>query len=129
MNFSRIVFVLVLVSACGPVPDVAEPKRVAVQIEPSIAAAAETTSPTVLSRVDPDFSGFPSGHIPVRRAKYLLHIDQAGLVVSVRPDPPGHPKVDAVLVETLSKWRFNPATRKGVPVPIDYTFTVKFNLD
>ena len=86
-----------------------------------------TAPPKLISKVAPDFSGFPGGHIPSEGGRYILVIDEGGLVTDARPAVPGHPRVDAAILAALRQWRFEPATRGGAAVGVEYPITINLN--
>jgi protein TonB len=88
-----------------------------------------TTPPKLVSKVAPDFSGFPGGHIPSEGGRYILVVDESGLVTDARPEVPGHPRVDAAILAALRQWRFEPATRGGAPVAVEYPITINLSPD
>ena len=88
----------------------------------------DVTAPTLLSHTEPEFSD------EARRAKLqgtaLLSIvvDQDGAVHDVRVVKPLGLGLDENAVSAVSKWTFQPAKRNGIPVPVESTIEVSFNL-
>lgn len=92
--------------------------------------AAETSAPglgfspprAVNQTVPPLPRWLPSG--PGREGKIQVVIDADGLVRDAKMIKGVHPAYDQILIAAVVKnWKFEPATRNGVPVP--YTLTVR----
>jgi hypothetical protein len=72
------------------------------------------TEPKVLEGVQPrPPSGAPAGYACVHAT-----IDVNGRAVDVEVVDTNHPLFAKAFVRALQQWRFQPATREGVPVPI-----------
>lgn len=56
-------------------------------------------------------------------------IDETGTVASTRVIKSAPMGLDDAAVEAVSKWRFEPATLRGQPVPVLFSLTVKFQLN
>jgi TonB family protein len=87
-----------------------------------------TTRPTPIFTPDPHFSEQAS------RAKYQgtvtlsITVDETGLVRNIRIVGPLGMGLDQKAVDTVSKWRFNPARRDGQPVAVEIAVEVDFHL-
>lgn len=84
--------------------------------------------PVPVFRPDPDWSQFPTGHIPGPGGVYSARVDVSGNVIGVTVDRPGHPKVDELVLEALRKWRFKPAMSHGRPIEATYRLTINIHL-
>ena len=86
------------------------------------------SAPRVISRTDPEFSE------PARRAKYqgtsvfMLIVDKTGEPRDIRVVQPLGAGLDRKAVETISKWRFDPAQKDGQPVDVEIAVEVDFHL-
>jgi TonB family protein len=88
----------------------------------------EVSAPTLLSKVEPEYSE------KARRAKL-----QGSVVLHLEIDENGEPKklrvvralglgLDEKAIEAVSKWRFRPGYKAGKPVPTAATLEVRFRL-
>jgi protein TonB len=89
---------------------------------------AEIVPPVAIERPSPDWSRFPGGHLPGPGGTYRLRIDERGTVTDVQVVRAGHPEVDAVILETLRRWRFQPATKDGEPVAVSWHMSVNIDV-
>jgi protein TonB len=48
-----------------------------------------------------------------------------GVVRDLRIVRSGGPKLDRIALETVKKWRYQPAALDGVPVPVPLAFTLR----
>jgi TonB family protein len=87
-----------------------------------------TSRPTPIFTPDPHFSEQAS------RAKYhgtvtlSITVDETGMVRNIRIVGPLGMGLDQKAVDTVSKWRFNPARRDGQPVAVEMAVEVDFHL-
>ncbi len=56
-------------------------------------------------------------------------IDTDGNVAKVKVLKGEHESLNKAAVEALKQWKYNPATLKGKPMPVNFTVTMKFKLD
>ncbi len=86
------------------------------------------TAPTVLYRVEPEFSE------EARKAKY-----QGTVILTIEVGEDGKARrfqvvrglglgLDEKAIEAVAQWRFRPALRSGQPVPAPATIEVNFRL-
>ena len=86
------------------------------------------SAPRVISQTDPEFSE------PARRAKYqgtsvfMLIVDKTGEPRDIRVLQPLGAGLDQKAVQTISKWRFDPAQKDGQPVDVEIAVEVDFHL-
>jgi TonB family protein len=86
------------------------------------------TAPRVISQGDPEFSD------EARRAKYqgitvlMLVVDKTGHVQNIRVAQPLGMGLDLRAVESVSTWRFDPASKNGEPVAVELAVEVDFHL-
>jgi|SRR5579863_7372763 len=94
----------------------------------SLAMTGTLTAPTVLYRIEPEFSE------EARKAKY-----QGTVVLTIEIGEDGKPRrfrilrslglgLDEKAIEAVSRWKFRPARRNGKPVPAPATVEVNFRL-
>jgi len=87
-----------------------------------------TTAPTVLTRVDPEYSE------EARKAKYggavvlSIVVDTDGRARNIRVVRSVGMGLDEKAVEAVGQWRFRPGTNKGVPVKVRAQVEVTFRL-
>jgi protein TonB len=84
--------------------------------------------PEPVFRPAPDWSQFPTGHIPGPGGVYSARVDVSGNVIGVTVVRPGHPRVDELVLEALRTWRFKPAMSDGRPIEATYHLTININL-
>jgi TonB family protein len=56
-------------------------------------------------------------------------IDTEGNVSKVKVLKGEHESLNKAAIEALEQWKYNPATLKGKPMPVNFTVTMKFKLD
>lgn len=63
-----------------------------------------------------------------RKAKVVLMVtvETDGSIGNIRLQKSKGADLDAVAIETVKTWRFKPATKNGVPVPVDILAEVNF---
>ena len=124
----RILLAAVLfVSACRAreeAPSAAPPPAPAAQSAPA-AAADVVVPPRAIESPAPDWSRRPGGRPPANGGDYELQIDASGAVTNVRVVRSGGPETDALVVETFRRWRFEPATRGGVPYAVRWQVSLR----
>jgi TonB family protein len=88
----------------------------------------EVTEPVPVYKPDPEYSEV------ARRARYQgsvvlqIVVDATGQVTDVRVIRPLGLGLDEKAVETVRTWKFKPALRNGVPVPVHVMVVVSFRL-
>ena len=89
---------------------------------------AEVTAPSLLMKVDPEYSE------EARQAKYsgvvLLSsvVDTNGKAQDIKVTKSLGMGLDEKAVEAVSKWTFRPGTRNGVPVNVRVQLQINFRL-
>jgi periplasmic protein TonB len=87
-----------------------------------------TTAPTVISRVDPEYSE------EARKAKYsgsvmlAIIVNTDGKAEDIRVVKSLGMGLDEKAIEAIQKWRFSPGKNKGVPVRVKAQIEVNFRL-
>jgi TonB family protein len=103
----------------------AEPRSPAPQF---FKAGTGTTPPKVVSMAQPEFSD------EARRIRYsgvvvmTTVVNKAGAAQDIRIQKPLGFGLDEKAVETVSKWRFKPATKDGNPIDMEIAVEVDFHL-
>ncbi len=103
----------------------AEPRSPAPQV---FKAGTGITPPKVVSTAEPEFSD------EARRIRYsgvvvmTTVVNKAGVAQGIRIQKPLGFGLDEKAVETVSKWRFKPATRDGNPIDMEIAVEVDFHL-
>lgn len=67
------------------------------------------------------------GYQFVAVARFVIHADGSFDVQLIHPTP--NPRLNQILMQTLHKWRFDPATEAGHPVETHQDVRVHFNVD
>ena len=85
---------------------------------------AEIVPPRAIESPAPDWSRLAGGELRGSRGAYELRIDEAGQVTEVNVVKSADPASDTLVIETLRRWRFEPATRGGTPIAVRWQVTV-----
>ena len=92
-----------------------------------VATASAFVPPKAIARPIPRFDQASAGYATRREGELEIEIGVDGSVVSAEVKVPTNPTYDALLLATIRQaWKYEPATRLGVPVP--YRVRVKFVL-
>lgn len=81
------------------------------------------TAPVVVTRAMPDFSKLGrlrGAGSPI----YEAVITATGDVETVRSIRSTSPELDAIVLPAIEQWKFEPAMRDGVAVPVYFTVTI-----
>jgi protein TonB len=62
----------------------------------------------------------------VALARFVIHADATFDVELIKPTP--YPRLNAILLDALRKWRFTPATENGRPVQSQQQVRVRFDV-
>jgi TonB family protein len=88
----------------------------------------EVSAPIPIYKPEPSYSE------EARKAKYQgtvllwIVVDARGMVHNIRIAKPLGMSLDEEAVKTVSTWKFKPALRQGVPVPVQVQVEVSFRL-
>jgi TonB family protein len=92
---------------------------------PIYRVGGEVSRPQRLDHSEIDFSRLRD--VLIKGVPVLeMVISEKGTVENVRMLRPTDPKLDAVLLKTVTQWRFRPAMKDGRPVPVYYVVTFNF---
>lgn len=118
----------------GVAYSVPRPGLLRVDRSPFLAGTADVTNPRLIpdSRVEPVYpesmrAAGLEGHVILQAV-----VDETGSVgqLSVlKVDPQNQPDMVAAAIDSVQQWRYEPATRKGRPVPAFIAIYVDFGLD
>jgi TonB family protein len=81
---------------------------------------SKITPPYVIKAPDPTW------HKKSGTTEIWLTVGADGLVHDPKITKSFNPKADASALEAVQKWTFNPATKDGVPVPVQITVKINF---
>ena len=104
-----------------PSPVVVLPPVDPVQVRGSI------TAPEVVEKSDIEL---PDWAVEMGLPRYVLPelvIDREARVREVEVVRAVHPELERLAIEAVRTWRFNPATRDGVPIDVFFNVAVAFN--
>lgn len=116
MRYFGVIVVSLVIFGCATSPDV----------KPSTDVIADIMAPRVIYKVDPDYP------TELRRAGVTgvvtieATIDRSGQLLSPRVLRSSHPELEDLAMNAVSKWRFEPATKNGVPVDVLFQVEVTF---
>lgn len=87
---------------------------------------ADITPPKEVSRVQPRFP--PEAKREGRSGVVVFDvvIDASGAVAAVHIGRHADPDLELAALEAVRQWRYQPATRNGVPVPVWFSITMRF---
>ncbi len=97
-------------------------------VPPNVFRTGSTTPPTVLSRVEPQYT--PAARAAKLQGTVVLEcvIDEQGVPKVLRVVRSLDPELDQNAIAAIEQWRFKPATRNGIPVRLSLNIEVNFNL-
>lgn len=84
--------------------------------------------PTLVKRVQPDFSKLPIDLLPNGVGVFETTINRSGRVAGIRVVRSLGPRLDPSVLAALEKWRFHPATQNGRPVAVYFMLTIRIDL-
>jgi TonB family protein len=97
-------------------------------VPPDVFRIGNATPPTVLSRVEPQYS--PAARAAKLQGTVVLEcvIDEQGIPKVLRVVRSLDPELDQNAITAIEQWRFRPGTRNGTPVKVALNIEVNFNL-
>ncbi|MCU0231898.1 MAG: energy transducer TonB, partial [Acidobacteria bacterium] len=105
-------------------------RRIAAE-EPIELVAGEIEPPTLLEKIEPVYP--PTARKEGRQGKVIIQavIDTQGHVraPTLLKVPEGCEDLAAAVVDAVSRWKYAPATRNGVPVTAYFTVVINFKLE
>ena len=113
-----------------PPPVVAEPQPSPVVVLPPVdpvQVRGSITAPEVVEKSDIEL---PDWAVEMGLPRYVLPelvIDREARVREVEVVRAVHPELERLAIEAVRTWRFNPATRDGVPIDVFFNVAVAFN--
>jgi TonB family protein len=87
---------------------------------------AGITPPRAIHAPDPKFPDLPPDAEPHGIVVMLVGLNTKGRVQAVRVLRSDEKAFEQSAVETVKKWKFKPAAKKGQPVPVQVTVEMKF---
>jgi protein TonB len=90
-------------------------------------AKPETTAPTVLHRVDPEYTEEATRAHAKGTVVLQAQIGNDGIARDIRGLKHMDYGLDDKAVECLSQWLFQPGTRDGIPIPVRATVEINFS--
>ena len=86
------------------------------------------TAPSILSRIEPEYS--EAARVAKHQGNVLinLQIDPAGFATNLRIDRMLGFGLDANAMEAVKEWRFKPGLKEGKPVAVEANIEVNFRL-
>jgi TonB family protein len=97
-------------------------------VPPNVFRIGSVTPPTVLSRVEPQYS--PAARAAKLQGTVVLEcvIDEQGIPKVLNVVRSLDPDLDKNAIAAIEQWRFRPGTRNGIPVKVALNIEVNFNL-
>jgi periplasmic protein TonB len=97
-------------------------------VAPGVFRIGNVTPPTVLSRVEPQYT--PAARAAKLQGTVVLEcvIDEQGVPKVLRVVRSLDPELDQNAITAIEQWRFKPGTRNGTPVKVSLNIEVNFNL-
>ena len=114
--------------ASPPAAETADPSSqppAAAESRDASGVRAEIVPPRAIESPAPDWNRLPGREPRGNSGTYALRIDETGQVTEVHVVRSADPASDALVIETLRHWRFEPARRDGTAVPVRWQVTVK----
>ena len=84
--------------------------------------------PRAISTPDPEYSEYARQNQIKGSLLLAVAVNAGGTVDAVKVVQSLEPSLDQNAVDAIKKWRFLPATRNGITVPVQMEVTVGFNL-
>ncbi len=102
---------------------------VAQQLTESHSNSQESGAARVVAQPLPDLPDDlrEDGYQFIAVARFVIHADGTFNVELIKPTP--NPRLNQILIATLHKWRFVPATEAGHPIESRQDVRVHFNVD
>jgi len=97
-------------------------------VAPGVFRIGNVTPPSVLSRVEPQYT--PAARAAKLQGTVVLEcvIDEQGVPKVLRVVRSLDPELDQNAITAIEQWRFKPGTRNGTPVKVSLNIEVNFNL-
>jgi protein TonB len=93
------------------------------------ACVGEETKPKPTDKTTPQYVGSAAQSAGVEGVLTVeWTIDASGEVVDVKITSGSNPKLDELVLPAAKRWKFNPATKCGKPVPGKYVTRMRFSL-
>jgi periplasmic protein TonB len=93
------------------------------------ACVEEPTKPKPVQKTLPQYVGSAAQSAGVEGVLQVeFTVDASGDVVDVRVVSGSNPKLDELVLPAAKRWKFNPATKCGKPIPSKYVSTMRFTL-
>ncbi len=90
---------------------------------------ADIKPPTAIYKPDPDYTPQAARKGIEGTIQFSVVVDTAGNIADIQEkSAPLGDGLDQSAIDTVKKWKFNPATRNGVPVPVRVTVEVSFRM-
>jgi TonB family protein len=91
-------------------------------------ASSDATAPSLISKVEPDYSKEAREKKLSGNVLLSLVVGADGVPRNIKVVSPLGLGLDEKAIEAVSKWRFRPGTKGGVPVPVQAQVEVSFKL-
>ncbi len=90
---------------------------------------ADVKPPTAIYKPDPDYTPQAARDGIEGTIQFSVVVDTEGDISDIQEkSAPLGDGLDQSAIDTVKKWKFNPATRNGVPVPVRVTVEVSFRM-
>jgi TonB family protein len=93
-----------------------------------VRAGSPNSPPILISTVEPKYTRYARKTGITGMCTLQLTIDAKGIPRNVQVVKSLDPGLDNNAVEAVKRWRYKPAIKDGVPLPVDSTVNVKFEL-
>jgi TonB family protein len=113
----------------SPAPSIQRTPASPVPVPPDLNRVGNgVTPPTVLSRVEPQYSDAARAARLQGTVVLEAFIDENGVPIVIRVVRSLDPELDQNAITAIEQWRFRPGTRNGTPVKVVLNIEVNFNI-